>query len=207
MGLAALHSIDFAARSTVAHADVAPGQFVNVGGQYKVADLNMAQLIYRNKTETRRNCPFHQLFELGVPGTFRSPEEYYVDNHQFNPLTEKIDVYAFGNILHTLLHGESPFWGWDEARAVAQLRRRIPPSMSQEVLNSTDPAIVALRRLSLRCYAANPGDRPTMQEVVRELIDSLEVIDQKGPSSKRGPSFQQHVSASRSPRRIEPFLL
>ena len=80
-GLAAVHNTDKEGRPSIAHTDIAPGQFVRVGDIYKLNDFNRARFLLNNVTDGSV-CTF----TVGNnPGKNRSPEEYAYD-----PETEKV---------------------------------------------------------------------------------------------------------------------
>eukprot|EP00977_Amphora_coffeiformis_P020164 scaffold7970_cov187-Amphora_coffeaeformis.AAC.2 len=81
MGLAAVHNCDKEGRPSIAHTDIAPGQFVRVGDIFKLNDFNRARFLRTNITNGSI-CGF----EVGNnPGKNRSPEEY-----MYKPETEKV---------------------------------------------------------------------------------------------------------------------
>ena len=81
MGVAAIHNVDKEGQASIAHTDIAPGQFIRINGMYKLNDFNRARFIqwspYQNLT-----CGYY----VGKnPGKNRSPEEY-----QYMKQTEKV---------------------------------------------------------------------------------------------------------------------
>lgn len=154
------------------HADLSTNQFIFTNGRYKLNDFNLARILYRNTTDESRNCPYRFSFVIGHAGNQRSPEEY-----RFDPLTEKTDVFAFGNILHTLLHQKQPFTRFDQYKAAEMLSRGERWNMSDTILESTDPAIVAMRNMTVLCHTHEPERRPTMPQVRDYLMAALEQVD------------------------------
>ena len=82
MGLSALHNFDREGRSSIAHTDVGPSQFVMVAnGRVKLNDFNRARFLRWN-AQKQKVCTF----EVGSnPGKNRAPEEY-----AYKPETEKV---------------------------------------------------------------------------------------------------------------------
>ncbi len=94
------------------------------------------------------------------------------------PLTEKVDVYALGNILWDLLTTHAP-WGkmkkerQDEVRpkvARGELPNLPPP---YDKLTLQDPALKALKDAMYKCLRLNPEDRPSAGEIAEELAEAL----------------------------------
>jgi serine/threonine protein kinase len=168
MGLADAHTVDFDDRATIAHTDIAGSQYIKIDGSYKLNDFNRARFLLRNKT-SGANCPY---FVAKNPGKNRSPEEY-----RYDPQSEKVDVYSFGNVLYTLLQRELPFQ--DESTKIARERvmSGYRPSIFADVWSSTDPAMQAIKQAMIICHAQNQTERATMRQVETFLKSSLESID------------------------------
>ena len=156
----------------MAHADLSSNQYIFANGRYKLNDFNFARLLMKNTTDESKNCPYYFHFKIGNVGNLRSPEEY-----RFDELTEKTDVYAFGNILYTLLHRQEPFDGEDEVDTATRLMTGTRAAMSQAILASKDTATMALRNATDWCFAHDPLQRPTIQEVRVYLESVLEELD------------------------------
>jgi serine/threonine protein kinase len=168
MGLADAHTVDFDDRPTIAHTDVAGGQYILIDGVYKLNDFNRARFLLRNKT-TGENCPY----VVGKnPGKNRSPEEY-----RYDPQTEKVDVYSFGNILYTLVQMEYPFQDVSSRTARERVMSGYRPSIYVDVWNSTDPAVQAIKEAMILCHVQDPKKRVSMRQVERLLKMRLEEID------------------------------
>ena len=86
MGLAAAHNFDREGRASIAHTDIAPGQYIKINGFYKLNDFNRARFLLWN-AKKKEICTY----EIGSnPGKNRSPEEY-----DYEPQTEKVSSRAW----------------------------------------------------------------------------------------------------------------
>jgi serine/threonine protein kinase len=170
MGLADVHNVDFPDRATILHGDITAPQFVVVSNRYKLNDFNMGQILHRNKTNTSRNCLAYSFFDTSHKS--RAPEQYR------SPwVTEKADIYSFGNVLYYILHKELAYATLTAEEEAALVVVGKHPAMSQAVMDDTDPAIAVLRNVTSACYALDPEDRPSMTTVVQILQTTLEKLD------------------------------
>jgi serine/threonine protein kinase len=144
-------------------------------------DFNIAILLMKHN-ETGETCPFASHFPNPQ---WRGPEEqvnseYESDTHP--PIvTEKIDIYALGNVFYRLAVGASPWkrpgakkLSPEEKVDVAQLKRTngTLPAIPDDITNSPDPAIQALLQAMYSCYQFDPLKRPTAAQVVTTLSRS-----------------------------------
>lgn len=199
-GVSHLHSIDYpdlvrdedypdstgsadhkpgSSNATLVHYDLNPRNIAIVKrGKPKLNDFNVAEfLMWNPKTNTK--CGFEGRFK---EPWWRAPEEMQVqmpsDYPDPPPLTEKVDVYALGNILWDLLTTHAP-WGkmkkerQDEVRpkvAKGELPKLPPP---YDKLTLQDPALKALKDAMYKCLRLNPEDRPSAGEIAEELAEAL----------------------------------
>ena len=85
MALASVHNIDVEGKASIAHTDIAPGQFVKVKDIFKLNDFNRARFIRWSKSKNKA-CRF----TVGKnAGKNRSPEEY-----KYEPESEKVGLTA-----------------------------------------------------------------------------------------------------------------
>mmetsp|Transcript_17770 Transcript_17770/g.30046 ORF Transcript_17770/g.30046 Transcript_17770/m.30046 type:complete len:660 (-) Transcript_17770:93-2072(-) len=198
-GVSHLHSIDYpdfvrdgypgnsgsvvniagSSNATLVHYDLNPRNIAIVKrGKPKLNDFNVAEfLMWNPKTNTK--CGFEGRFK---EPWWRAPEEMQVqmttEYPNPPPLTEKVDVYALGNILWDLLTTHSP-WGkmkkerQDEVRpkvAKGELPKLPPP---YDKITLKDPALNALKDAMYKCLRLNPEDRPSAGEIAEELAEAL----------------------------------
>lgn len=79
--------------------------------------------------------------------------------------TSKVDVYAFGMTLYEMSEDTIPFKGMDQLEILNQVElNQLRPSFTKKTPDG-------MKALIERCWATNPRLRPTMSEVVKELID------------------------------------
>ena len=77
--MASVHNFDVEGRASVAHTDIAPGQFVKVKDIYKLNDFNRARFIRWSRSKNKA-CTFTV---ANNAGTNRSPEEYkYIEEDE-----------------------------------------------------------------------------------------------------------------------------
>lgn len=84
MGLAAVHNVDKEGRSSIAHTDISPSQYIRVDGIYKLNDFNRARFLRWNHHKEQA-CPY---FIAKNPGKNRSPEEY-----AYKAQSEKVSIW------------------------------------------------------------------------------------------------------------------
>ncbi len=158
----------------IIHDDIQMSQFLLNRNQtrLKLNDFNRAEFPMWDGT---KYCRYQNGKGRGI---WRSPEEY-----QDLPLTESIDVWSLGNNLYGLLTGLNPLY---DSESVETTQTRI---IKGEV-GFVDPryskrskAERALVRIIKKCFEYEPGDRPTIFEVVQELQRAVEkLLEQKGIS-------------------------
>jgi serine/threonine protein kinase len=168
LGIKDLHNYIEEGRPSIAHTDITPTQFVEVGGFYKLNDFNRARFLAVN-TETKETCPY----EVGNnPGTFRAPEEY-----KYDPQTEKVDVYSMGNIFYFIL---SMKWPFEDMKSDDGQKRIIDgerPELPSAVRKSHDPAIMAIVEAIQGCWIQDPKERATAADVSNALVAQLRQED------------------------------
>eukprot|EP00540_Astrosyne_radiata_P004090 CAMPEP_0116842838 /NCGR_PEP_ID=MMETSP0418-20121206/11741_1 /TAXON_ID=1158023 /ORGANISM="Astrosyne radiata, Strain 13vi08-1A" /LENGTH=505 /DNA_ID=CAMNT_0004473497 /DNA_START=424 /DNA_END=1941 /DNA_ORIENTATION=- len=147
----------------IVHTDINTNQFLFLKGRYKMTDFNRCRFLAWNKT-SQTPCPF---YVGNNPGKFRSPEEY-----EYAYLTEKIDIYSMGNIFYALLTEEWPFRKEENREAQRKVMDGKRPDIPPNLQNSTDPATVALYKVTQLCWKQDPKERPNATQVVT-MIDSV----------------------------------
>lgn len=178
-GTSIVHNKAGASNATLVHYDLNPRNIAIVKrGKPKLNDFNVAEFLMWNPT-SKSKCGFEGRFK---EPWWRAPEEMQVQmpTEYPNPplLTEKVDVYALGNILWDLLTTHAP-WGkmkkerQDEVRpkvAKGELPKLPPP---YDTLTVQDPALKAIKDAMYKCLRLNPDDRPTAGEIAEELAEAL----------------------------------
>ena len=182
-GLADIHSVE--GGTGLVHNDL---NFANlVFPQHKdvpvLNDFNLAVLVLKNKY-TGKPCPFTSHFPNPQ---WRSPEEQLLlpgeedeadsTNSKLSSvpvLTNKIDIYALGNILFRFATGKS---AWKRRKGhklsgeeFVHLKRNgtMPPIRMPQRLWE-DPPTVTMIDIMRECYSLDPNQRPTAQEIVATM--------------------------------------
>ena len=137
----------------ILHRDLKPGNvLVGSRGQIKLADFGIARLMAGHAQTTTGSVAFTP--EHAAPEVLQGEDE--------GPAS---DVYGLASTVVTALLGRSPFARRPDERIEAMMWRKMvepPPPLPASV-----PA--ALAELLLRCLAASPADRPSLDEVGLEL--------------------------------------
>jgi serine/threonine protein kinase len=181
-GVADIHSID--PRPSLAHNDLNLANLrVTADGRPVLNDFNIAVLLMKHNI-TGETCPFVSRFPNPQ---WRAPEEQVYSQHETdtNPpiVTEKIDIYALGNVLYRLAVGASPWkkpgsvkLTTEEKLVVAELKRTngTQPNVPDDI--PMDSAVQVMLEAMRQTYRFRPRDRPTASAVVEFLKQGLERI-------------------------------
>ena len=148
-------------------------------------DFNIA-VFQKKNVRTGEPCRFHGRF---ANPQWMSPEQQERSEDELSTgfLTEKIDIYALGNILYKIAVGSSP-WKYDykgakritpdmKAKIARAKLRGAKPKLPVEVRNSTDPRIKAILTAMDRCYRNNPQLRPSARELASYLKSQLNAVE------------------------------
>ena len=147
-GLAAAH------RASLVHCDLKPGNIMlTETGEVKLLDFGLARLWASLETPGPRSA---------LEGTlaYMSPEHC-----RGLPLDTPSDVFAFGSVLYFVLSGRQPFQGRNAKDLMSQITRACPQPLNR--LRSDLPQ--DLIQLVHHCLRSDPAERPTMEQVVRQL--------------------------------------
>ena len=107
---------------------------------------------------------------------------YHLSNYT-NPeyLTEKVDIYAMGGVFWDLLTSHSPRGKMKkefEEKTRLKVARGEKPKCSSSDCNQTrwesDPALSALKKVTMKCLRTRPEDRPTAGEIAAEISEALD---------------------------------
>lgn len=171
-GMSAVHHFEKGGIPAIAHTDISPGQFVYVQESriFKLNDFNRCRFIPWNK-KTNSPCPF----TVGSnPGIFRAPEEF-----NYEPETEKVDVYSIGNILYGVLTRLFPFeaekFPMKTIRGLVKQGRRT--RIDDKYKNSTDPYTKTLIRAIYACWKQDPDQRISAGDLLEFITNEIQRLD------------------------------
>jgi serine/threonine protein kinase len=165
MGVAAIHNFDGEGVPSLAHTDIAPGQFVQVDRLYKLNDFNRARFLRWNVT-SQSPCGY---FVGKNPGKNRSPEEY-----SYQLQSEKVDIYSLGNTFYMLLTGYWPFEEYTDEEAQEQVKTGLRPTFPMEIWNSSDSNLQAVKEAMILCHEQEPSQRATARQIEAVLLQALQ---------------------------------
>jgi len=174
-GLADVHGIGGDGNATLVHLDINPANVVSVNGTLKLNDFNIGILRRWNVTS---NTP------CGFPAQYpnpqwRSPEEARNEQH----LTEKVDVFSMGHIFFRLICGHEPWHKLEPGgkppneEINAKVMQGKLPFIPEDIRNSPDPEIIAIREAMLRCYTYDPLERPSARQIAVSLQTALDQLE------------------------------
>lgn len=161
-----LHNIDHKGRATIVHNDLHPQQFIMIDGQLKLNDFHHNELLAYYDDDSNASVPFKG---GGYGGSYQSPEEFRKDEE-----TEKVDVWALGNIFYFMLTGKEP----DEyhlKRKFEQFYLRVSLKVKKGhrpivyVYNRSDTFERAMVGAMDICLEATISKRGTSSDIVRYL--------------------------------------
>lgn len=165
-----LHTIDSidGIHSAIVHADIFTSQVVKSEvGSWKLNDFNRCTFLYWNTTSDNETCPY--LYTDYNAGLFRSPEEY-----AYTLQSEKIDVFALGNILYVLLTDKEPFEDMMEEHNSTVVKELVQngtkPYLERSLYESADPSVKALIKAMEMCQELDWRTRARAIEV-RDYLD------------------------------------
>lgn len=107
---------------------------------------------------------------------WRSPEEARNEQN----LTEKVDVFSMGHIFFRLICGHEP-WNKLEVggrpskdEVNAKVQKGELPHIPQEIFETDNKEVAAIRDAMLRCYTFDPNNRPKARDIANELQSALD---------------------------------
>ncbi|KFK35821.1 hypothetical protein AALP_AA4G041600 [Arabis alpina] len=175
-GLEYLHK---GCRPPIVHRDVKTANILlDENFQAKLADFGLSRS-FTNEGESHVSTV--------VAGTlgYLDPEYY-----RTNWLTEKSDVYSFGVVLLEIITNQRVI---DQSRERPHIGEWVELMVAKgDIRNITDPSLKGdyhsdsvwkFVELAMACYNALPSNRPTMSQVVIELIECLTFENSRGGTS------------------------
>ncbi|KXZ44336.1 hypothetical protein GPECTOR_69g429 [Gonium pectorale] len=152
----------------VVHRDLKPQNvLLDAAGRAKVCDFGIAKIKDRTLLSTRNT-------HAGTPA-YMAPEQF-----EGRPVSEKVDVYAFGMTLYECLTGEQP---WSELQNPMQVIFLVGVQCQRPPLPASTPAPLA--ELINACWADSPDDRPPFTQVLHWLQAAL--VAATAPTSSATP--------------------
>ena len=95
-----------------------------------------------------------------------------------------VDIYSLGNVFYCLLTRLWPFENLRLREVYKKIRAGERPSLTDDIVNSTDPSIMILKTAMELAQAQSPKDRPSARELVNMLttaLNEIQSINQEGP--------------------------
>jgi len=176
-GLADMHGIDGDGNATFVHLDVNPANVMSIGGTLKLNDFNIG-ILRRWNTTSQTPCGFPAQYPNPQ---WRSPEEARNEQH----LTEKVDVFSLGHILFRLICGHEPWHKLEpggrpsKEEMTAKVINGALPFIPEEVMNSEEEEVIAIREAMFACYTYDPVRRPSARDITMKLQSALEALEAK----------------------------
>jgi len=153
-------------RATIVHMDIKPDQWIKLNGKYVLNDFNLARFLTWDPVE-QENCNVASGYS---GGRYQAPEQFLEES----PRTEKIDVFALGNIFGYLLTEESPFPDWSSDSVEDAVSEGVIWNITDpKILRSKHPFDINVRKAMEMCLKFAPEERPGAQEVADFLRDKL----------------------------------
>eukprot|EP00586_Coscinodiscus_wailesii_P011334 CAMPEP_0172500398 /NCGR_PEP_ID=MMETSP1066-20121228/137641_1 /TAXON_ID=671091 /ORGANISM="Coscinodiscus wailesii, Strain CCMP2513" /LENGTH=396 /DNA_ID=CAMNT_0013274601 /DNA_START=185 /DNA_END=1375 /DNA_ORIENTATION=+ len=172
VAIADVHSVGVGNRTILIHGDVRPWNYImtNGGKNIRLHDFDQAHFL-RWKPSTGAVCPFHNY----ACNRNRAPEECTRGSDQ----NEKIDVYALGNIMFYIIAQMKPYKNLKTTQEenYEMVRKAVIPPLPGKWSNSSDPAIVVLKKAMKRCYRLNPEERPSARDIANRLIKAYKKLN------------------------------
>jgi hypothetical protein len=166
-------------RLGVVHRDVKPDNLflIQRSGEsdfVKVLDFGVAKVLNAEGTQGTLEGAI-----VGTP-TYMSPEQA-----AGLPVDVRADIYAVGTVLYEMLAGHPPFLAPSFGQLVVKVITEAPPPLPSR-LSSGEPLPPALARLTLRCLAKAPEERPRkLEEVITALLEGVEQGPGDGAENQR----------------------
>lgn len=116
-------------------------------------------------------CDFYlSTFEDTLPNSICGTP-LYISPEIFDKLaySKASDVYAFGFLVYQLITNEKPFEQYTMYELLKKITQGVRPSIQSEVPEH-------YKKLIESCWAANPSDRPTFDDILKQLTENNDFI-------------------------------
>jgi serine/threonine protein kinase len=191
-GVTDIHSIDGPGRATMVHYDLNPRNIALFSGaRPKINDFNIAEFLTYDPA-TNATCGFEN--RMHQPW-WRAPEE--VDPNRTVLLDEKVDAYALCNILFSIYTTHAPRGKMKDYRmegvrelVAAGIPPDLPPPYNETKTSITD----VFTKIFSRCYAKDPKERASSQEITDILVNAIYDRIQKSQGKKGGSGKKKEPS-------------
>lgn len=96
-----------------------------------------------------------------------------------------MDIFSLGHIFFRLICGHEPWNKLEpEGRLIKEkvnekVKKGVMPTIPEEVMNSTEEEVVAIREAMLKCYAVDPSKRPSAREIADTFQSTLDRLSAK----------------------------
>ncbi len=163
----------------IIHRDLKPDNLMLIpdpqapgGLRLKILDFGIAKLPGEPQDQAADS------FQTGI-GTIMGTPAYMAPEQcrDASSVTDKADVYSLGILLYQMLAGRPPFVAEGVGALMLAQIKDAPPPLRELAPLVTAPLVVLVNRM----LAKTPGERPTMQEVARELDARLAAQENPGP--------------------------
>lgn len=153
LGLQHLHTRSPA----IVHRDLKPSNILlDANGRAKISDFGLARCKYSAYLDTNRP-------ETGSMA-YMAPECW--DPSGVGGLSDKMDLYSYGVVLHEMVTGERP---WAGIRMAAFVSKVVATRARLKVPTDDGVCPLALRELISTCTEERPADRPCVDHIISEL--------------------------------------
>ena len=107
-------------------------------------------------------------------GLYRDKAAFYAPEEVMGlPLSEKVDLYALGAIIHYILLGYRPFKSLKSDEVFDSIERGTIPKLPPGYISNDDPLLQALLTVMTKCYEFDQERaRPHAKDIVKFLINS-----------------------------------
>jgi len=164
-GLAAAHD------NGITHRDLKPGNLmIDSHGSVKILDFGLAVLSDTTSNQDPDNTITNNPLAKKIAGTipYMAPEQLLGKD-----ISNLVDVFAFGTIMHELITGTHPFAAPSYSEISARILRDTPKSLTDELPNVP----YDLNRIIARCMRKDPMKRfQSIRDVCNELEDLNEQL-------------------------------